>query len=37
MNPKQYLFVGLACISFAAILLAWLMDPALEKALNALK
>jgi hypothetical protein len=37
MHSKQYLVVSLACISFAAILLLWLMEPTLEKAVNALK
>jgi hypothetical protein len=37
MNSKQYLFVALVCISFAAIVLVWLMEPTLEKAVNALK
>jgi hypothetical protein len=25
MNPKQYLFVGLVCVSFAAMVLVWLI------------
>jgi hypothetical protein len=30
MHPKQYLLVGLACVSFAAIPLIWLMEPTLR-------
>jgi DNA-binding transcriptional regulator YdaS (Cro superfamily) len=37
MHSKQYLVVSLACISFAAILLLWLMEPTLRQAVNALK
>jgi inner membrane protein involved in colicin E2 resistance len=29
MHPKQYLLVGLACVSFAALLLMWLIEPTL--------
>jgi hypothetical protein len=34
MHPTQYLIVSLAC--FAAMLLAWLMESTVERALNAL-
>jgi hypothetical protein len=37
MNFKQYVFVGLDCVSFAAIVLVWLMAPTLEKAAKTLK
>jgi hypothetical protein len=36
MHPKQYLFLSLACISFA-ILVIWLMERTLEKVVHALK
>ena len=37
MHSRQYLLLSIACISFAAILLMWLIEPTLEKAVNALK
>ncbi len=37
MHSRQYLLVSIACISFAAILLMWLIEPTLEKAVKALK